>query len=332
MTMQVRFTRLAALVVVLSATLVAGCGKYSISNIRSAKAFQDANAMYAHNDWAGAQVRYEDSVRFNPDLGFAYFFLGHSHQQQYRPTKKDDPANAAHLEEAAKNYRIAIDKLKDTQDPQEQKVRRYAFEYLIDVYGADKLNDFSKAEPAARELIAADPGDPSTYRILAKLYEDQGRMDDAEKELLRGIDAKPNDPVGYQMLAGFYEKQGDFEKTIDAWIKRAAIEPKNPESWHTIGAYYQKKVFTDHRLPRNEALDLTLKGLEAEDKALAISPDYYEAVSYKNILLKQQALYEKDPAKQKKLLDESEIYYKKAMELRDKQAGELGKGKGKDGK
>ena len=90
--MQVRFTRLAALVIALSATLVAGCGKYSISNIRSAKAFQDANAMYSHNDWAGAQVRYEDSVRFNPDLGFAYFFLGHSHQQQYRPTKKDDPA------------------------------------------------------------------------------------------------------------------------------------------------------------------------------------------------------------------------------------------------
>jgi len=80
--MQVRFTRLAALVIVLSATLVAGCGKYSISNIRSARAFQDANAMYSHNDWAGAQVRYEDSVRFNPDLGFAYFFLGHSHQQQ----------------------------------------------------------------------------------------------------------------------------------------------------------------------------------------------------------------------------------------------------------
>jgi len=330
--MQVRFTRLAVLVIALSAMLGAGCGKYSISNIRSAKAFQDANAMYARNDWSGAQVRYEDSVRFNPDLGFAYFFLGHSHQQQYRPTKKDDPANRAHLEEAAKNYRIAIDKLKDTKDPQEQKVRRYAFEYLIDVYGADKLNDFSKAEPAARELIAADPDDPSTYRILAKLYEDQGRTEDAERELLRGIEAKPNDPVGYQMLAGFYEKQGDFEKTINAWIKRAEIEPKNPESWHTIGAYYQKKVFTDHRLPRNEALDLTLKGLEAEDKALAISPDYYEAVSYKNILLKQEALYEKDPVKQKKLLDESEIYFKKAMELRDKQAGEVAKGKGKDGK
>jgi hypothetical protein len=76
--MQVRFTRLAVLVVALSAA-AAGCGKYSISNIRSAKAFQDANALYTRGDYAGAAVKYQDSITLNPDLGFAYFFLGHSH-------------------------------------------------------------------------------------------------------------------------------------------------------------------------------------------------------------------------------------------------------------
>ena len=178
--MQVRFTRLALVVVALSVA-VAGCGKYSISNIRSAKAFQDANNLYKKADYEGAAARYEDSVRHNPDLGFAYFFLGHSHEQLYKPGKQDDPANVKHLEEAAKYYRIAVDKLKDSTDPKEKEVRRYAYEYLIAVYGQDKLDDFSKAEPVARELIALDPTDPSTYRVLGVLYEDQGRFEDAER-------------------------------------------------------------------------------------------------------------------------------------------------------
>jgi len=327
--MQVRFSRLAVPVLVLGVTFAAGCGKYSISNIRSAKAFQDANQMYTKSDWAGAAAGYEDAIRFNPDLGFAYFFLGHSYEQQYKPTKKDDQANVDHLRKAAENYRIAVDKMKDAKDPKEQQVRRYAFEYLIAVYGPDKLNDFSKAEPVARELIALDPTDPGPYRILAKLYEDQGRNDDAERELLKAIDVKPTEPLGYQTLAGFYQKLGDFDKTINAWIKRAEIEPKNPEAWHTIGQYYQAKVFSDHRLARNVALEMTLKGLEAEDKALALSPDYYEAVAYKNILLRQEALYEKDPVKQKALIAEADVLFKRANELREKQAGDASKAGGK---
>jgi tetratricopeptide (TPR) repeat protein len=139
--MQVRFSRLAVPVLLLGVTLAAGCGKYSISNIRSAKAFQDANALYTRADWAGASAGYEEAIRLNPDLGFAYFFLGHSYEQQYKPTRKDDPANVEHLRKAAENYRLAVDKMKDAQNPKEQQVRRNAFEYLIAVYGSDKLND-----------------------------------------------------------------------------------------------------------------------------------------------------------------------------------------------
>jgi tetratricopeptide (TPR) repeat protein len=318
--MQARFTRLAVVVVALSAA-VAGCGKYSISNIRSAKAFQDANVLYTKSDWAGAAARYEDAITFNPNLGFAYFFLGHSHEQQFKPAKRADPANMAHLQEAAKYYRTAVEKMKDSTDPKEQMVRRYAYEYLIAIYGHDKLDDFAQAEPVARELIALDPGDPSTYRILATLYEEQGRMDEAEREFLKAVDVKPNDPVGYQMLAGYYQKQGNFPKMMETWYKRAQAEPKNPEAWHTIGSYYQAQVFGDKKLPRNTALEYVLKGLEAEDKALALSPDYFEAVSYKNILLRNQALYEKDPAKIKKLIEEADEYYKRAMDLKKKADG-----------
>jgi tetratricopeptide (TPR) repeat protein len=334
--MPFRFTRLAVLVVALSVA-VASCGKYSISNIRSAKAFQDANQLYGKGDYKNAAPLYEKAVELNPDLGFAYFFLGNCYDNLYKPSKGSDPANLAFLEKAATQYRVSIDKLAKTTNPKEQEVRRNAFEYLIALYGSDKLNDFAKAEPVARELIAMDPGDPSTYRILAKLYEDQGRFDEAEKALLDSIKAKPNEPLGYQMLAAYYNRQGDFQKTMEAWQKRADAEPKNPEAWHTIGVYYQDKVFKDKKLPRATALDFTLKGIAAEDKALSLSPEYFEALTYKNILMKQQALYETDPAKRKDLLAESEVIRKKALEVQAKQGGaaageakkpEAGKGRG----
>jgi tetratricopeptide (TPR) repeat protein len=323
--MQVRLTRLAVLVLALSVA-VAGCGRYSISSIRSAKAFQDANALYTKSDYQGAAARYEDSIKFNPELGFAYFFLGHSYEQLYKPSMKEDPANLAHLQKAAEHYRTAVTKLADSTDPNEQRVRRYAFEYLIAVYGPDKLNDFAKAEPIARELIALDPADPTTYRILGKLYEDQGRFEEAERELLRSIDARPSDPIGYQILAGFYNDRGEFEKTMDAWYRRAEVEPKNPEAWQTIAIYFQQKVFNDKRLTRSVANEYVLKGVEAVDKALALNPDYFDAVIYKNILLRQQAYYERDPAKQRALIQEADVLFKKGNEMRAKQV-ESGGGK-----
>jgi tetratricopeptide (TPR) repeat protein len=200
---------------------------------------------------------------------------------------------------------------------------------------SDKLDDFGQAEPVARELIAMEPSDPTTYRILSKLYEDQGRYDEAEKELLDSIQAKPSDAMGYQMLAAYYSRRGDFAKTIEAWNKRAAAEPKNPEAWHMIGVTYQIKILGDKKLARATALEYALKGIEAEDKALSLSPDYYEATIYKNILLRHEALYEKDQTRVKQLLEEADRLLKRAEELKKRATGgtepakpEAGKGRG----
>jgi tetratricopeptide (TPR) repeat protein len=328
--MQVRFIRL-VLLVVAACGVAAGCGKYSIGNIRSAKAFQDANGLYKKADYKGAVERYEDSIRFNPDLGFAYFFLGNSYDQLYRPAKKGDPQNDNYLKLAAQHYRTAIDKLASSSDPKEREIRRSSFEYLIALYSSDKLNDFSKAEPVGKELIAVDPNNPAPYQMLARLYEDQGRFDEAEKFLLQAIDKSPTEATGYQLLAGFYNRQGEFEKTMAAWTKRAEMEPNNPEAWHTIGVYYQDKVLKDKRLSRDVAKDYSQKGIAAEDRALAINPEYSDAMVYKNILMRHQALFERDPKFQKQLIDDAERLLQRAMAIQKKQnadAGAAAKGKG----
>jgi len=324
-------SRVARLTVIILALAVAGaaCGRYSISNIRSLKAFQDANKLYMKTDYKGAIGEYERAIRLNPDLGFAYFFLGNSYEQLYKPTRRGEPDNDNYLIEATKHYATAIEKLKGATNEKEIECRQRAFEYLIHAYGAEKLNDFSKAEPIARDLIASDPDEPSNYQLLGKLYEDLARYEEAEANYRKAVELRPNDGLGYMVLAGYYDRRGEFEKTMQAWHDRARVEPNNPEAFYTISTYYWNKVFKDKRLSRATALEYVKKGLTATDEAIKLNPDYFEAVSYKNLLLRQQALYERDPAMRKELTDQADFYHKRALEIQKKQnSGEAGK-KGK---
>jgi tetratricopeptide (TPR) repeat protein len=326
MVMRARFVRLAVLVAAMSVG-AAACGKYSISNIRSLKAFQDANALYKKGEYSRAAQRYTDAVTLNPDLGFAYFFLGNSYDNLYKPGRRGEPENDANLPKAAENYRLAVEKLSNSTDPKELEIRKLAFEYLIAAYGPDKLNDFSKAEPVAKQLIALDPNESTSYHLLGRMYEDVGRYEEAEQMLQKAISLRPNEALGYMLLAGYYNRQGQFDKTIEAWKTRAKAEPNNPEAWHTIAVYYFDKLHRDTTFVkenRQKALDYVLDGIDAENKALALNGQYFEALSYKNILLRQQALLEKDPAKIKQLIQEADVLKAKAEDLQKKQNAAAG--------
>ena len=161
-------------------------------------------------------------------------------------------------------------------------------------YGTDKLNDPGKAEPVLQNMIRAEPGDPANYFMLARLYEDAGDYEEAERIFVAAKDAKPNDASVYTSLASFYNRQGHFDKTIEALEQRAAKDSTNPEAWQTIAVYYQDEARKDPRLKDAEKKDYILKGIAAVDKALAIKPDYGDAMTYKGLLLRLEANLEKD--------------------------------------
>jgi len=169
-------------------------------------------------------------------------------------------------------------------------------------------------------LIALEPDEPSNYQALGNLYEKAGRFEEAEKYFRKAVDVKPKDPNTYKNLAGYYNRQGQFEKTMAAFEQGANVEPNNPEAWHTMATYYWEKAYKpDAKLPASTRHEYTEKGLADEEKALAINPEYAEAMIYKNILLRMKALYEKDPAKQKAMLKEADALMEKGVELQKKQ-------------
>ena len=54
-------------------------------------------------------------------------------------------------------------------------------------------------------------------------------------------------------------------------------------------------------------------GLTSVDKALALNPDYVEALTYRGLLLRIEAAMEKDAARQKALLNEASQLQEKAV-------------------
>ena len=306
---------IAALVMVAMAST--GCAQ--LGRLKAMRAFKEANTAYQSQDYKKAAELYEESIKAYPDLNFAYFFLGNSYDNMFSPAKKGEPENDALMEKAVANYKLSAERLAGSTDETEKMLGRRSLEYLVAAYGADKLNAPDQAEPVVQKMIQMDPSEPTNYFALAKIYEDAGAYPEAEEMYLKAKEVRPNDPTVYTTLAGYYNRQGQFDKTIAALEERAQKEPNNPEAFHTIASYYWDETRGDPKLRDNEKLAFVHKGLEASDKAIQLKPDYVEAITFKGLLLRQQALLEKDPTKQQALLREATALSEKANDLRKKQ-------------
>lgn len=316
MSTRLTFTRLAVLVG-LSASLVA-CGQ-----LKSQKAFKDGILAYQQQNYREAieelEVAIQDEFEYRP---FAYFYLANSHDNAFKSTRRGDAENDGHLPAAEKYYRLAYEQIDPAaREGQGAIFKKRALEYMVALYGPDKFNNPEKAEAVGRQIVQMDPKDLNNYFGLAKLYEDAGRIDEAEAMLQKAQEVAPNNVDTQLQLAGFYNRQGEFDKTMEAFEHRIKIEPNNPEAYHTVAGYFEEKVRKDYTVSTSTKAEYIRRGLEAEDKALQIKPDYVDALVTKNLLLRQQALVEKSPAKQQELLRQAKELLDKAIDTRNKAQG-----------
>lgn len=308
-----RYRTLAVAALLTSAALAtAGCGRYSLNSLRAQKAWKEANDLYKGSQWKDAAAKYEYVLQQDPSRTEVYFYLANSYDNAFRPSRQGEPDNDALIMKAIENYRKAAEL---DENPEMKKL---AMQYLVAAYGPDKLNDPSEAEPIVQRMVELDPNDPGNYFALAKIYEDAGRYEEAEQALLKARDVRPNDVTVYTQLSGFYNRQGEFDKTMEALHKAADIKPDDPQGHQLVSTYYWEKAQKDHRLSDDKKREYILKGIEAADRALALNPDYIEALTYKNILLRMQGNLEKDLAKRKELYDEADRLRNRALDLTKK--------------
>ena len=299
----------------------AGCAK--INGVISLFKFKQANQAYQAQDYVRSSKLYEETIANDPSNAIVYFYLGNSYDNLYKPGEKGKPDNDALMQKAVQNYQLAVEKL-DSNDPVQGKIKALSLAFLMAAYGPDKLDDPVKAEPVVIRLIQLDPGEPANYYQLAKLYEDAGESEAAEKVYVAAKNAKPTDVNTYIQLAGYYNRQGNFSKAIDAFEQRAEREPNNPEGFYAVATQYWDQAYRGVGVKDADKRTYVQKGLTAVDHAIQLKPDYVEALVYKGLLLRSQALLEKDPAKQQALIKQAESVRDQADEIRKKKATGVG--------
>jgi len=187
-------------------------------------------------------------------------------------------------------------------------------------------------EPAAREAeltkrIAQTPNGVAAYIELSKLQEDRGAYAEAEATLMRARQVAPKDKTALTALSGFYNRQGDFEKTIAALEAVEQLDPTDHTSPQIVATFYWEKAFKDHRLLPADQLRYIMSGIAATDRALALKPDYADAMTYKNLLLRTQANLETDPVRKQQLIAEADALRNQAIAL-NKQRSAINSGNG----
>src|SRR5215212_9686196 len=110
----------AAVLALGSLASTAGCAK--VGEIKAKKAFKAANQAYQAQDYKKAGEYYEQTLVADPNLNAAYFFLGNSYDNQYKPSKKGEAANDALLTKAVDNYQKAAEKLSASNAPDDKKL------------------------------------------------------------------------------------------------------------------------------------------------------------------------------------------------------------------
>jgi len=105
---------------------------------------------------------------------------------------------------------------------------------------------------------------------------------------------------------------------IEALQARTAREPVNPEAFYTLATFYWEKANRDTKLPAAKRAEYARAGLDAVDKAIELKDDYFEALTYKNLLLRVLAVLATDAGEQQRLLHQADELRQRAETLRNR--------------
>jgi TonB family protein len=174
----------------------------------------------------------------------------------------------------------------------------------------------TQRERDLKQAIAANPTQRDMYFQLAGLQMSRGAVKDAEATMTDLKIALPNQPGLAGAIAQFYLKSGLFEQAVVTLEDAAAANPTNAPGYHLLATFYFEKVQKDKTLSVDQQRAYLDAGIAATDRALAINPDYVEALVYQNILLRLKANVEPDAQARQGMLARADALRNRAMELK----------------
>jgi len=180
--------------------------------------------------------------------------------------------------------------------------------------------------------VQLDPDLTTAEIYLATAYSQQfvpgGRGEENEKNAQLAIqtfeDVLKRDPNNVNAIAGLasiYQNLVQLQKSHDYYMKYAQLDSNNPIPFYAIGSLDWAIVYDKNGPPPEEEQGKLIdEGLANLDKALALNPDYDDAMTYKNLLYREKARLATTEDEKKKLTDQADEWFNKSLDTRKKNA------------
>jgi tetratricopeptide (TPR) repeat protein len=212
------------------------------------------------------------------------------------------------------NYPQAVEHFKTAiqYDPNFTVARSYLASAYMSQYvpGAESEENKRNAEAATKgfmEVLERDPNNTLAVKSLGFLAFSQKKFDEATKWYRKLIELNANDKEAYYNIA-VMDWTKAFQPNAEVRAK-IGMRPDEP------GPIRDKKA-REQLKEKNEPV--IKEGIEMLQKALAIDPNYDDAMGYLSLMYRQQADIADSPDESKKITAQADQWMQKTLELKKK--------------
>jgi tetratricopeptide (TPR) repeat protein len=158
--------------------------------------------------------------------------------------------------------------------------------------------DYESAVAFFTQAVQFDPNMSAAELYLATAYaqrfvpgvrtrENLVFADNAIAVFKRLLNRNPSDTNALLGLASIYQNTNDLQNAREAYISASKLMPQNPVTFYAIGSVDWLLVYDrQNPLPFADQARLIEEGLANLDSALALNPQFDDAMTYKNLLLR----------------------------------------------
>jgi tetratricopeptide (TPR) repeat protein len=220
-------------------------------------------------------------------------------------------------------YEEAIDKFQNAValDPSLLNARLYLATAYAQQYipGADTPDNNKMADQAIaqyKEVLARDPKNINSIKGIAYIYLNMKKFEDAKDYYRKALEADPNDPEPYYSV-GVIDWTQTYQPRMEERAK-LGLKPEEPLKDKKVCAMLKDKNSANIQ-----------DGIDNLTKALAIRPDYDDAMAYMNLMYREKADVEcEDPGARADDLKKADEWVDKTMATKkakaEKQPGAQG--------
>jgi beta-lactamase regulating signal transducer with metallopeptidase domain len=151
----------------------------------------------------------------------------------------------------------------------------------------------------------------------SKSRDNQDYADNAVRIFEDVLKNHPDNTGALAALADISFTRTQVGKAHESYVRLAQLEPLQPVWFYALGVTDWILAFDKEQpLPADEKARTIDEGLRNIDVALALAPDYANAMTYKNLLLREEAMLAQEGADRNKLIAEADHWFDEALRTR----------------